>query len=80
MHSRYVDPEIVNHYTITGEIKLYCGEKKTERNTVQSMFGIGAVLGIFFNNFISDFQGRKYSLIIALLMQIISVYCIVLIT
>ena len=75
MHSWYIDIEIVNDYTITGQIKLYCGDKKTDRNTIQSMFGVGAAIGILLNNFISDVQGRKFSLIIALLMQILSVYC-----
>lgn len=36
------------------------------------MFGVGSMLGVLFVSFISDNQGRKFSLVIALCCQIMS--------
>jgi len=62
---------IVNDYTITAENKLYCN-KKDDRNLIQSLYGLGSMLGVVFVNFISDYNGRKFSIILSIAVQVIS--------
>lgn len=62
---------IVNDYTITAENKLYC-DRKDDRNLIQSLYGLGSMLGVVFVNFISDYNGRKFSIILSIAVQVVS--------
>ena len=64
-------PYIVNDYTITAENKLYC-DRKDDRNLIQSLYGLGSMLGVLFVNFISDYNGRKFSIILSIAFQVVS--------
>jgi hypothetical protein len=61
MQHRYEEVNLVNGYTVTAENKLYC-ELKGQRQAIQTMFGVGAVLGVLLVNLVSDYRGRKFSL------------------
>jgi MFS family permease len=75
LQTSYKNYYTVNPYTITAYAKLYCGDEKNTRALIQSMLGIGAILGVLLINLISDYQGRKFSFILALLLGGLSVIC-----
>ena len=47
-----------NGYTITGEVELYCGGRRDDRNVVQSVMGVGAMIGVVFVNALGTFLGK----------------------
>lgn len=71
MHPQYKCQHSANGYTITSENHLYC-DRKDARSLIQSVFGLGSMLGVLFVSFFSDYQGRKFSLIIALVCQLMA--------
>jgi MFS family permease len=63
--------QVENDYTITADNKLYC-DRKGIRQGIQSVFGIGAILGVMLANFISDYRGRKFSMLLSQACMVLS--------
>jgi MFS family permease len=66
--------KLVNEETITAYLNLYC-DRKQDRILIQSTTGLGTWVGIILSGLISDKQGRKFSLIIGLLIINVSWIC-----
>lgn len=63
MHHRYLREDAANDFTIVGYAGLYCDEQ-FDRNLIQAVIPIGAIIGLIIVNFISDSKGRRYALIL----------------
>lgn len=60
----YLIPQ-VDKFTLTAELQLYCGNEWA-RDVIQSVFTVGAMIGLFVMNLISDTKGRKIATVISL--------------
>lgn len=65
-----------NSYTLTVKLDLYCGNRENDRNLIQSVFGIGAVMGVFIVNWIAEKKGKRFALILGILLAAIHSYCL----
>jgi hypothetical protein len=57
--------DIVDHFTMTADLHLYC-DRKAIRSFIQVIFSVGAFAGLLIINLISDIKTRKYAAILAL--------------
>lgn len=53
-------------------MELYC-EQQTQRNVIQAINPIGSIFGLFIVNFLSDYKGKKFALIIAQMVAMLSI-------
>lgn len=63
-------------------MELYCG-KQYQRSFVQATLSVGSLIGLFIMNVVSDSKGRRYALLLDLLIAIsssISTYAPILVT
>jgi MFS family permease len=77
MPNRYSYADQENDYTVTADNKLYC-ERKGARHAIQSFFGLGAIGGVLLANMISDYHGRKFSLLLSQFCLILSLVLLLL--
>ena len=69
--------ESENDYTLTAKSELYCS-RENERDAIQTMYGIGALLGVLTVNLISDYKGRRFALLVAISVGVSSFTCTIL--
>lgn len=67
-------PIIVNSFTIVYKMKLYCAQQY-KRSIIQSSLSIGSLLGLIIMNVVSDLKGRRFALLVDLLLAITSSFC-----
>lgn len=68
---------VANDYTVTATSRLIC-ELKVERQTIQLMFGVGAIIGVIVVNFSSDLYSRKFSVMLGIVAQVVSTFLLLL--
>ena len=56
-------------------MKLYC-EDQYKRSIIQSSLSIGSLFGLILMNIVSDIKGRKFALMVDLIIAIVSAACI----
>lgn len=54
---------------------LYC-DKQGERDAIQALLSIGSLVGLIVMNVVSDIRGRKFVLIIDLIIAVLGSLCI----
>jgi MFS family permease len=64
MHHRFHFPYLDNDFTIVAQAQLYC-DRQVDRNIIQSITYLGAIVGLLAINYISDLKGRKFGMITA---------------
>lgn len=55
---------------------LYC-DKQGERDAIQALLSIGSLVGLIVMNVVSDIRGRKFVLIIDLIIAVLGSLCMI---
>ena len=63
-----------NDFTLTARSELYCS-RENERDAIQTMYGIGALLGVLTVNLIGDYKGRRFAMLVAISAGVLSFTC-----
>ena len=74
MSYQYVLHYAANDFTITKYMGLYC-DRQGQRDAIQSLLSIGSLVGLVVMNFVSDLRGRKFVLIIDLIVAVFGSLC-----
>jgi MFS family permease len=75
MCSQYIAQHSASDFTIVAALELYC-DKQPQRTLIQSISAAGAIVGVLSISFISDIKGRRFGILFAQFIAIISVCCI----
>lgn len=64
--------DVTNNFTATYYVGLYC-QKMNIRSALQSIYAIGALIGMFGVPALADVMGRKFSFMSAFVLQLIGI-------
>ena len=70
--------DISNTYTLTARLGLYCGAKANDRNLIQSMTGLGGLVGVLLVSIVGSKLGKKVTSPISMVMGCLHAYSLLL--
>jgi MFS family permease len=67
---------VTNQDSLTAKLDLYCDGRKDDRNLIQSITGMGNMLGVLMVNWLADRKGKRFCVFLALFLASVYSYCL----
>lgn len=62
---------ITEHFSLTSKLSIYCDGRKNDRSLIQSIYGVGNVLGVLIINWLADKKGKKRCLQLSIFLGLV---------
>jgi MFS family permease len=57
-----------NQQTLTASLEIFCDGRKDDRNLIQSMGGLGNVIGVLMVNWLADRKGKRFCICLSIIL------------
>jgi MFS family permease len=59
---------------LTAQLGIYCDGRKSDRNLIQSIIGVGNMVGVLMVNWLADRKGKRFCIILSIFLAALSAF------